>query len=87
MLCDGLVMGGGAGLAQHSSHIIVTETTKFAMPESRIGLFPDVGASLFLGRCPISVARLLGMTGYAIGGASCMLGLASAVVPSKNIGR
>ena len=86
VLCDGLVMGGGAGLAQHSSHIIMTETTKFAMPETRIGLFPDVGASLFLGRCPVSVARLLGMTGYIVDGASCiMLGLASAMVPSQNI--
>jgi enoyl-CoA hydratase len=86
VLCDGLVMGGGAGLAQHSSHIIMTETTKFAMPETRIGLFPDVGASLFLGRCPVSVARLLGMTGYIVDGASCiMLGLASAIVLSKNI--
>ena len=86
VLCDGLVMGGGAGLAQHSSHIIMTETTKFAMPETKIGLFPDVGASLFLGRCPVSVARLLGMTGYIVDGASCiMLGLASAMVPSKKI--
>ena len=86
VLCDGLVMGGGAGLAQHSSHIIMTEATKFAMPESKIGLFPDVGASLFLGRCPLPVARLLGMTGYMIDGASCiMLGLASAMVPSQDI--
>ena len=85
-LCDGLVMGGGAGLAQHSSHIIMTETTKFAMPEIKIGLFPDVGASLFLGRCPVPIARLLGMTGYMIDGASCiMLGLASTMVPSQNI--
>ncbi len=86
VLCDGLVMGGGAGLAQHSSHIIMTETTKFAMPECKIGLFPDVGASLFLGRCPVPIARLLGMTGHVLDGASCiMLGLASAIVPSQNI--
>ncbi len=86
VLCDGLVMGGGAGLAQHSSHIIMTDTTKFAMPECRIGLFPDVGASLFLGRCPVPVARLLGMTGFIIDGANCiMLGLASAIVKSQDI--
>jgi len=86
VLCDGLVMGGGAGLAQHSSHIIMSETTRFAMPECKIGLFPDVGASLFLGRCPLAIARLMGMTGHVIDGASCiMLGLASASVPSRNI--
>ena len=63
----------------------MTETTKFAMPETRIGLFPDVGASLFLGRCPISVA-FIGNDRYIVDGASCvMLGLASAMVPSKNI--
>ena len=48
-LCDGVVMGGGAGLAEHCTHIIMSETTRFAMPETSIGLFPDVGASLFLG--------------------------------------
>ena len=85
-LCDGLLMGGGAGLAQHSSHIVMTETTRFAMPESSIGLFPDAGASMFLGRCPPPVARLLGMTGYVVDGAACStLGLATAIVPSKKI--
>ena len=67
-LCDGIVMGGGAGLAQHSQHIVMTETTRFAMPESAIGLFPDVGASLFLGRCPKSVARLWNDRPYCGGG-------------------
>ena len=85
-LCDGVVMGGGAGLAEHCSHIIMSETTRFAMPETSIGLFPDVGASLFLGRCPLPVARLLGMTGYIIHGADCMmLGLATAMVASEQI--
>ncbi len=83
-LCDGIVMGGGAGLAQHSQHIVMTETTRFAMPEAAIGLFPDAGASLFLGRCPISVARLMGMTGQIVGAADCLLlGLATAQVPSE----
>jgi len=85
-LCDGVVMGGGAGIAEHCSHIIMTETTRFAMPETSIGLFPDVGASLFLGRCPLPVARLLGMTGYIIQGADClMLGLATSMVQSVDI--
>ena len=82
-LCDGVVMGGGAGLAEHCSHIIMSEATRFAMPETSIGLFPDVGASLFLGRCPLPVARLLGMTGYIIHGADCMmLGLATSMAVS-----
>ena len=85
-MCDGIVMGGGAGLAQHSQHIVMTETTRFAMPESAIGLFPDVGASLFLGRCPKSVARLMGMTGHIVGATDCLLlGLSSAQVPSKSL--
>ena len=85
-LCDGIVMGGGAGLAQHSQHIVMTETTRFAMPESAIGLFPDVGASLFLGRCPKSVARLMGMTGHILGAADCLLlGLATAQVSTGSL--
>ena len=87
-LCDGVVMGGGAGLAEHCTHIIMSETTRFAMPETSIGLFPDVGASLFLGRCPLPVARLLGMTGYIINGADCMmLGLATSMVASEQMPR
>ena len=83
-LCDGIVMGGGAGLAQHCQHIVMTETTRFAMPESAIGLFPDVGASMFLRRCPVSVARLIGMTGQIVGAADCLLlGLATAQIPSQ----
>ena len=83
-LCDGIVMGGGAGLAQYSQHIVMTEKTRFAMPESAIGLFPDVGASLFLGRCPKSVAKLMGMTGHIVGATDCLLlGLATAQVPSE----
>ena len=85
-LCDGIVMGGGAGLAQHSQHIVMTENTRFAMPETAIGLFPDVGASLFLGRCPTPVARLLGMHGHRLGAADCLLlGLATAQVPSTSL--
>ena len=85
-LADGLVMGGGAGLACHATHVLVTENTRFAMPESSIGLFPDAGASLFFGRCPRPVARLLGMTGHVINGADCLLlGLATAMVPSDDI--
>ena len=85
-LCNGVVMGGGAGIAEAATHIVVTETTKFAMPESGIGLFPDAGASLFLGRCPSSVSRLIGMTGHVINGADCLLyGLATVMVKSARL--
>ena len=85
-LADGIVMGGGAGLLQCSTHMIVTEKSRFAMPESAIGLFPDAGASVFLGRCPRDMALLLGLTGRIIGAADClMLGLAEAMVPSDSI--
>ena len=85
-LADGIVMGGGAGLMQAGSHAIVSDTTRFAMPESAIGLYPDAGASVFIGRCPRSLALYLGMTGKIIGAADClMLGLANAMVPSANV--
>ena len=85
-LANGVVMGGGAGLMQASSHAVVTETTKFAMPESAIGLFPDAGASVFLGRCPRPMARFLGTTGQIITGADClMLGLASEMCLSDRL--
>ncbi|MDB2390026.1 enoyl-CoA hydratase/isomerase family protein [Alphaproteobacteria bacterium] len=86
-LCDGIVMGGGAGIAQNCSHIIATDTTRFAMPETAIGLFPDATASLFLGRCPRPIALWLGLTGAIIDGADCMmLGLAHAVIKSTDVG-
>jgi enoyl-CoA hydratase len=71
---DGLTMGGGAGLGVNASHRIVSETTRFAMPETGIGLVPDVGASWFLSRCPDNAGVWLAMTGEAIG-AGDMLGL------------
>ncbi|MDX1737604.1 MAG: enoyl-CoA hydratase/isomerase family protein, partial [Alphaproteobacteria bacterium] len=51
-LLDGVTMGGGVGLSVHGSHRIVSEKTLFAMPETAIGLFPDVGGSWFLNTCP-----------------------------------
>ena len=70
-------------LMQAGSNALVTDKTRFAMPESAIGLFPDAGASVFLGRCPRPLALCLGMTGRIIGAADClMLGLAHAMVPS-----
>ena len=64
---DGVVMGGGMGLAQGANVCIVTERTKMAMPETNIGLFPDVGAGYFLSRCPGYVGEYLALTGEVLG--------------------
>jgi enoyl-CoA hydratase/carnithine racemase len=64
---DGVVMGGGMGLSQGAALRIVTEHTKMAMPETNIGLFPDVGGGYFLSQCPGSVGEYLALTGEVIG--------------------
>jgi enoyl-CoA hydratase/carnithine racemase len=66
---DGIVMGGGMGLSQGASLRIVTERTRMAMPETNIGLFPDVAGGYFLGRCPGRIGDYLALTGEVIGGA------------------
>ena len=63
---DGVVMGGGMGLGQGARVRIVTERTKMAMPETNIGLFPDVGGGYFLSRCPGHVGEYLALTGEVI---------------------
>ncbi len=80
---DGIVMGGGMGISQGASLRIVTETTKMAMPETGIGLFPDVGGGYFLSRCPGHVGEYLALTGDTIGGPQAVAwGLADVCVPS-----
>ena len=64
---DGVVMGGGMGISQGAKVRIVTEHTKMAMPETHIGLFPDVGGGYFLSRCPGHVGEYLALTGDVIG--------------------
>ncbi len=64
---DGIVFGGGMGISQGASHRIVTERSKIAMPETGIGLFPDVGGGYFLSRCPGFVGEYLALTGVQIG--------------------
>ncbi len=63
---SGIVMGGGIGVMVGASHRLVTETTRGAMPEITIGLFPDVGGSWFLGRLPPAIGLFLGLTGCSI---------------------
>jgi len=69
---DGIVMGGGMGISQGASLRIVTERTKMAMPETAIGLFPDVGGGYFLSRCPGAVGEWLALTGNTIGAADAV---------------
>ena len=69
---DGITMGGGAGISVNGGYRIATERTLFAMPETAIGLFPDVGATRFLNRCPGQVGRHLGLTGARLGAADAL---------------
>jgi len=74
---DGIVMGGGMGIAQGAKTRIVTQRTKMAMPETNIGLFPDVGGGYFLSRCPGHAGEWLALTGEVISaGPAIALGLA-----------
>jgi enoyl-CoA hydratase len=70
-LIDGIVMGGGVGVAVHGSHRVVTEGALFAMPETSIGLFPDVGGSYFLPRLSGELGMYLGLSGARLGAADC----------------
>ena len=81
---DGIVMGGGMGISQGASVRVVTERTKMAMPETHIGLFPDVGGGFFLSRCPGKLGEYLGLTGLVIGGAQAVAArLADIALPSS----
>ena len=79
---DGVTMGGGVGISIHGSHRVVTENLLFAMPETGIGFFPDVGGSYFLPRLPGHLGFYLGLVGARIGGDDCVfLGIAQEKVP------
>lgn len=66
-LLDGITMGGGVGISMHGSHPIASERFVFAMPETGIGFFPDIGASYLLNRCPGFLGVYLGLTGNKLG--------------------
>jgi len=83
---DGITMGGGAGISVNGAYRIATERTLFAMPETAIGLFPDVGATRFLNHCPGQVGRYLGLTGARLGAADTLYcGFATHVVPHDRV--
>jgi enoyl-CoA hydratase len=71
-IIDGITMGGGAGISVNGAYRIATERTLFAMPETGIGLFPDVAATRFLNRCPGHVGRYLGLTGARLNAADAL---------------
>lgn len=89
VLADGITMGGGLGITAGADVRIATERTRMAMPETRIGFFPDVGATGWMfSRCPEGYPEYLGLTGYEMRGAECVrLGLANYYMLSKNIPR
>ncbi|NDY72794.1 enoyl-CoA hydratase/isomerase family protein [Desulfobacter hydrogenophilus] len=82
VLAHGITMGGGLGLAAGADMVVSTEKTVMAMPETRIGFFPDVGATGWLfSKCPAGYPEFIGLTGYRLKGPECRrLGLASHMV-------
>ena len=90
LLCwgHGIVMGGGIGLLAGASHRVVTPDTRLAMPEIAIGLYPDVGASWFLGRAPGRTGLFLALTGAPLNAAdACFAGLGDVVLRHGDRGR
>jgi enoyl-CoA hydratase len=87
VLADGVTMGGGLGLAAGADLVFATERTRMAMPETRIGFFPDVGATGWLSaKCPPGYPEYLGLTGAEVQGAEAVrLGLATHLVASSRL--
>jgi len=86
-LMHGVVMGGGVGLSVHTPVRVGTEKTLFAMPETGIGLFPDVGAGHFLPRIQQpGLGMFLGLTGERLKGGNCLhAGVVNHMVPSAKL--
>ncbi|MBL4892915.1 MAG: enoyl-CoA hydratase/isomerase family protein [Rhizobiaceae bacterium] len=85
-LMDGIVMGGGVGIACHGSHRIVTENTMLAMPESAIGLIPDVGGSFLLSQSSGAIGEYLAATGARLGAYDAIFaGFADGFIPFEKL--
>lgn len=83
---DGIVMGGGIGLSYGASHRIITERTKWAMPEMNIGFFPDVGAAYYLNKAPGYIGRYLALTATVLHAADVLyISGADAFIPSDRL--
>jgi len=83
---DGITMGGGIGLAGHAKHRVVTERSRLAMPEVRIGIVPDVGGHLLLAHAPGRLGEMLAVTAGEMGpGDAIALGFADYFVPSERL--
>ena len=85
-LIDGIDMGGGVGLSVHGSHSVASEKFLFAMPETTIGLFPDVGGGYFLTRLPGALGTFLALTSHRLKVADALwAGIVDAYVPSAKM--
>jgi len=83
---DGITMGGGVGISQPARYRVATENTRYAMPETGIGLFPDVGGGWYLARLPGRVGQFLALTGARFDGAECLwTGLSTHYLPSDQL--
>ena len=85
-IMDGITMGGGVGISLPCTYRVATENTRFAMPETSIGLFPDVGGGWYLPRLPGRVGQFIALTGARLDGAEChYLGIASHYVERASL--
>lgn len=83
---DGVTMGGGVGIAQPCRYRVATENTRFAMPETTIGFFPDVGGGRYLSQLPGCLGKFLALTGARLDGAECKyLGIATHYIPHASL--
>lgn len=83
---DGITMGGGVGISQPAKYRVATENTRFAMPETGIGLFPDVGGGWYLSRLGQRLGQFLALTGARLDGAECLwAGLATHYLPHGKV--
>ncbi|MCH7628967.1 MAG: enoyl-CoA hydratase/isomerase family protein [Proteobacteria bacterium] len=83
---DGITMGGGVGISGPAQYRVATEATRLAMPETGIGLFPDVGGGWYLSRLKGRLGQYLALTGARLDGAECVwAGLATHYLPAENV--